>query len=75
MEVEGKKTDGGGKIHGMRLQWEGHIDGERYGSGREENGWWTEDTWDEAAMGRAYRRGKVWKWKGRKWVVDGRYLG
>ena len=75
MEVEGKKMGGGWKILGMRLQWEGDIGGERYGSGREEDGWWTEDTWDEAAMGRACRWGKVWKWKGRKWVVDGRYLG
>ena len=75
MEVDGKKMGGGGKILGMRLQWEGHVDGERYGSGREEDGWWREDTWDEAAMGRACRRGKVWKWKGRRRVVEGRYLG
>ena len=32
MEVERKKTGGGGKILGMRLQWEGHVDRERYGS-------------------------------------------
>ena len=56
----------------MRLQWEGHVDGERYGSVREEDGWWREDTWDEAAMGRVCRRGKVWKWKERKQVVEGR---
>ena len=75
MEVEGKKMGGGGKILGMRLQWEGHVQGERYGSGREEDGWWGEDTCDEAAMGRACRQGKVWKWKERRWVVEGRYLG
>ena len=46
MEVEGKTAGGGGKIHGMRLQWEGHIDGER-----------------------------LWKWKGRRQAVEGRYLG
>ena len=28
MEVEEKKTGGGRKILGMRLQWEGHVDGE-----------------------------------------------
>ena len=28
MEVEGKKMGGGGKILGMRLQWEGHVDRE-----------------------------------------------
>ena len=28
MEVEGKKMGGGRKILGMRLQWEGHVDGE-----------------------------------------------
>ena len=73
MEVDGKKMGGGGKIVGIRLQWEGHVDGERYGS--EEDGWWREDTWDEAAIGRACRRGKVWNWKERRRVVEGRYLG
>ena len=56
----------------MRLQWEGHVDGERYGSGKKEDGWWREDTWDKAAMGRACRRRKVWKWMERRWVVVGR---
>ena len=60
---------GGRKILGMRLQWEGHVDGERYGSGRKEDGWWKVDTWDEAAIGRACRRGKEWKWKERRRVV------
>ena len=67
--MEGKKTGGGRKILGMRLQWEGHVDGERYGRGRKEDGWCKEDTWDEAAIGRSCRRGKVWKWKERRWVV------
>ena len=75
MEVEGTKMGGVRKILGVRLQWEWHVDGERYGSGREEDGWWREDTWDEAAMGRAHRWGKVWKWKGRRRVVEGRYMG
>ena len=44
-------------------------------NGRKEDGRWKEDTWDEATMGRACTRGKVWKWKGRRRVVGGRYLG
>ena len=35
--MEGKKAGGGGKILGMRLHWEGHVDGERYGSRRKED--------------------------------------
>ena len=73
--MERKKTGGGGKILRMRLQREGHVDGERYVRGRKEDGWWREDTWDEAAMGKACRWGKVWKWKERRRVVEGRYLG
>ena len=73
--MEGKKTGGGRKILGMRLQREWHVDGERYVRGRKEDGWWKEDTWDEAATGMACRRGKVCKGKERRRVVEGRYLG
>ena len=44
-------------------------------NGRKEDGWCKEDTWDEAAIGRACRRGKVRKWKERRRAVEGRYLG
>ena len=57
MELERKKTGGGGKILGIRLQWEGHVDRERYGSRRKEDRRWKEDNWDEAATGRACMKG------------------